>query len=46
MEDLLTGATYTWQGWRNFVELRPDQPAHIFKIHIKPRPTTPAGAKA
>lgn len=35
MEDLLTGVTYTWNGWRNYVELRPDQPAHIFKVHLK-----------
>jgi starch synthase (maltosyl-transferring) len=35
MEDLLTGTKYTWNGWRNFIELRPDQPAHIFKVHIK-----------
>ncbi|WP_413293179.1 maltotransferase domain-containing protein [Bdellovibrio sp. HCB185ZH] len=35
MEDLLTGTKYTWNGWRNFIELRSDQPAHIFKVHIK-----------
>ena len=30
--DLLTGATFTWQGHRNFIELRPHEaPAHIFR---------------
>jgi starch synthase (maltosyl-transferring) len=30
--DLITGATFTWQGPRNFVELRPHEvPAHIFR---------------
>jgi len=30
--DLLTGARYTWQGSRNYVELRPNEmPAHIFR---------------
>jgi starch synthase (maltosyl-transferring) len=32
MTDLLTGATFTWQGQRNYVELRPSEvPAHILK---------------
>lgn len=35
MEDLLTGITYTWNGWRNYIELRPENPAHIFKLHKK-----------
>ena len=31
--DLLTGATYTWQGESNYVRLIPDErPAHIFRI--------------
>lgn len=31
--DLLTGATYTWQGSDNFVRLTPDErPAHILKV--------------
>jgi starch synthase (maltosyl-transferring) len=31
MQDLLSGATYTWRGRRNYVELDPEvQPAHIF----------------
>lgn len=46
MEDLLTGVVYTWQGWRNFVELRPQQPAHIFKLRTQPRPAAPQGANA
>jgi starch synthase (maltosyl-transferring) len=30
--DLLTGATFTWQGSRNYVELRPNEmPAHILR---------------
>ncbi|UYL09627.1 alpha-1,4-glucan--maltose-1-phosphate maltosyltransferase [Bdellovibrio sp. SKB1291214] len=44
MEDLLTGVTYTWNGWRNYVELRPDQPAHIFKLNLKSK--YPQGTKA
>jgi starch synthase (maltosyl-transferring) len=33
VEDLLTGARYTWRGRRNYVELDPDiQPAHIFLV--------------
>ena len=31
--DLLSGATYTWRGRRNYVELDPAiQPAHIFLV--------------
>jgi starch synthase (maltosyl-transferring) len=34
VQDLLSGATYTWRGRRNYVELDPDtQPAHIFLVH-------------
>jgi starch synthase (maltosyl-transferring) len=33
VEDLLSGATYTWRGRRNYVELDPDiQPAHVFLV--------------
>jgi starch synthase (maltosyl-transferring) len=32
VEDLLTGARYTWRGGRNFVELSPaSAPAHLFR---------------
>jgi len=32
MVDLLTGSRFTWQGPRNYVELRPNEvPAHILK---------------
>ena len=33
VEDALTGVAYTWQGSRNYVELRPDLiPAHVFVV--------------
>jgi starch synthase (maltosyl-transferring) len=33
VQDLLTDATYTWRGRRNYVELDPQiQPAHIFRV--------------
>jgi len=33
VQDLLSGATYTWRGRRNYVELDPDiQSAHIFLV--------------
>ncbi len=33
VQDLLSGATYTWRGRRNYVELDPEiQPAHIFLL--------------
>jgi len=33
VQDLLSGASYTWRGRRNYVELDPDvQPAHIFLV--------------
>jgi starch synthase (maltosyl-transferring) len=33
VEDLLSDATYTWRGRRNYVELDPEiQPAHIFLV--------------
>ena len=33
VRDLLSGATYTWRGQRNYVELDPKvQPAHIFLV--------------
>lgn len=32
VEDALTGARYEWQGARNYVELGPKLPAHLFHI--------------
>ncbi len=33
VEDLLTGASYTWYDRSNYVALRPDvQPAHVFRV--------------
>ena len=33
VQDLLGGATYTWRGRRNYVELDPEmQPAHVFLV--------------
>jgi starch synthase (maltosyl-transferring) len=33
VQDLLSGATYTWRGRRNYIELDPEiQPAHIFLV--------------
>jgi len=33
VQDLLSGATYTWRGQRNYVELDPEiQPAHVFLV--------------
>ncbi|KYG63797.1 hypothetical protein AZI86_13315 [Bdellovibrio bacteriovorus] len=46
MEDLLTGVFYTWRGWRNFVELRPNQPAHIFKLKTHKNKLVASGANA
>jgi len=35
LRDLLTGANYTWQGWRNVVGLDPTTtPAHLFHITV------------
>lgn len=34
VHDLLSGATYIWQGARNFIELRPGGvPAHVFRVN-------------
>ncbi len=34
VQDLMSGATYTWRGHRNYVELDPDiQPAHVLLVH-------------
>jgi len=34
VEDLLTGATHTWQGSSNFVRLDAEgEPAHVFRVH-------------
>jgi len=32
VHDLLTGERYLWKGERNYVELAPDRPAHVFRI--------------
>ncbi len=32
VEDLLTGARYTWHGSSNYIALRPEVTAHIFRI--------------
>jgi starch synthase (maltosyl-transferring) len=38
VEDLLTGARYTWRGARNYVRLDPrDQPAHVFRVAPRAR---------
>jgi hypothetical protein len=40
VEDLLTGARYTWRGVRNYVRLDPAmQPGHVFLVHpVEARP--------
>jgi starch synthase (maltosyl-transferring) len=37
MHDLLSGARYLWQGGRNYVQLDPQSPAHIFTLKRKVR---------
>jgi starch synthase (maltosyl-transferring) len=37
VHDLLTGARYLWQGTRSFVQLDPEQAAHVFRIRRKVR---------
>jgi starch synthase (maltosyl-transferring) len=38
VEDLLTGAQYSWNGTRNYVALKPEtQPAHIFRVLRQPK---------
>src|SRR5579872_5141293 len=32
VHDLLAGERYMWQGSRNYVELRPEMPAHLFRV--------------
>ena len=33
VEDLLTGARYTWRGARNYVRIDPaQQPGHLFRV--------------
>ncbi len=45
VEDLLTGATYTWKDQWNYVRLDPVvMPAHIFRISARP-PVLSAGAQ-
>ena len=42
VEDLLTGATYSWYGRHNWVRLDPQvQPAHILRVHRLAQPTLP-----
>jgi starch synthase (maltosyl-transferring) len=44
VSDLLTGATYTWQGWRNFVMLDPAVvPAHVLRVDGDPVPASGRG---
>ncbi|MUP47323.1 alpha-1,4-glucan--maltose-1-phosphate maltosyltransferase [Gramella sp. BOM4] len=33
VEDLITGNSYTWHDEWNYIELHPDMPFHLFKIH-------------
>jgi starch synthase (maltosyl-transferring) len=37
VHDLLTDARYRWRGTRNYVELDPAQPAHVFRVR-RPAP--------
>jgi starch synthase (maltosyl-transferring) len=37
VHDLLTGARYLWQGARNFVQLDPQQAAHVFRVRRRTR---------
>jgi starch synthase (maltosyl-transferring) len=40
VEDLLSGAHYTWQGPQNYVKLTPHEtPAHIFRLYHRPKQT-------
>ncbi len=32
VHDLLSDERYLWTGWRNFVRLTPERPAHIFRV--------------
>ena len=42
VEDLLTGARYTWRGARNYVRLDPrDEPAHVFRVAPRARLAEP-----
>jgi starch synthase (maltosyl-transferring) len=42
VEDLLTGATYSWYGRHNWVRLDPQvQPAHILRVRRLAQPTPP-----
>ncbi|MDF1504662.1 alpha-1,4-glucan--maltose-1-phosphate maltosyltransferase [Roseisolibacter sp. H3M3-2] len=45
VEDLLTGARYTWRGSRNYVRLDPaHEPAHV--LRVAPRPPRPKARPA
>jgi starch synthase (maltosyl-transferring) len=37
VHDLLTGARYLWQGARNYVQLDPQQAAHVFRVRRRSR---------
>ncbi|HWN42890.1 MAG TPA: alpha-1,4-glucan--maltose-1-phosphate maltosyltransferase [Thermoanaerobaculia bacterium] len=37
VHDLLTGARYLWQGARNYVQLDPQQAAHVFRVRRRAR---------
>ncbi|MEA2559176.1 MAG: hypothetical protein QOH06_680 [Acidobacteriota bacterium] len=37
VHDLLTGARYLWQGARNYVQLDPQQAAHVFRVRRQAR---------
>ena len=42
VEDLLTGARYTWRGARNYVRLDPaHEPAHVLRLAPRPPRPTP-----
>jgi starch synthase (maltosyl-transferring) len=32
VHDLLNDERYLWSGWRNFVRLTPEKPAHVFRV--------------
>jgi starch synthase (maltosyl-transferring) len=45
VDDLLTGATYSWYGRHNWVRLDPRvQPAHILRVRRLERATAPSEA--
>jgi starch synthase (maltosyl-transferring) len=36
VDDLLSGARFTWRGERTYVRLNPDYPAHILRLPGRP----------